>query len=790
MSVFTSLLKVVGGLTAGFTLFARSITESGNQVNKFVNTLVILKGNTAAAKEELQFLFELSNKLGTSFTAAATPFTKFAAAAAGTISDQSIRDVFESFTTVGVALQLTQSEITGVFLALQQIASKGVVSMEELRLQLAERIPGAMRIAAESMGMTLDEFEDAVANRTINAGEFLENFAASLKEVFGLAAELASERLFADIQRLGNAFAAFRQKVFASGFQEGLTNLVRSATNFLNNNPELAEALGRFSEGIFNRVAQFLDSLTADRVIFALNALIGAFEALVNVLNTVAFQIRKLFDDDFDDATSQVEEKINSLNSLIRQRNQITTDIAVRSQTTGSDDGILGGPISEGEISAMQSKLDVLNDKIFIAREELISAKNAAKEFGIQLGQLPDDLFGRIEGDIGPLRVELPRIEFDPSADRSGSSLDLSNQPPLEGQRGDVLNALGRADKLLSETMPEFFDTIRAEELRNEMDTLIRLQLDYNTKLEEQRLLMEKIQEKEQLIAELRDRPEDIVQSAELNNEIQKQQEALDEYKERQQEVFELEQDINDELERRSKLTDKFKTFQEELEETFTSVRDAIINSIKKIEDTIVDFVATGEFNFKQLADSIIRELTRIAVQAFLTRYILGPLLGGASDALGAQLGGTFAEPGPGIPGAHTGGIVGSSTLKERSSFDKMRANEQPIIALKGEGIFTKEQMRAMAPLSAIKESMRKTPSQVGPAMVSAPTVNVRSEGPRIEVINNSGAESQVETIPQTDGSELTRIIIGTVSRNIAADGDISKLMKGKFGLKQRTGIR
>ena len=166
---FTTMLKWITAAAAAFSLFTRSVAGTGNQINKFVNTLVILTGNTTDATERLGQLFEMSNRLGASFTAAATPFTKFAAAAAGTLSDPAILKVFESFATVGVALQLTQSEVTGVFLALQQIASKGVVSMEELRLQLAERVPGAMRLAASSMNMTMADFEKAVQKRIIDA---------------------------------------------------------------------------------------------------------------------------------------------------------------------------------------------------------------------------------------------------------------------------------------------------------------------------------------------------------------------------------------------------------------------------------------------------------------------------------------------------------------------------------------------------------------------------------------------------------------------------------------------
>lgn len=98
--------------------------------------------------------------------------------------------------------------------------------------------------------------------------------------------------------------------------------------------------------------------------------------------------------------------------------------------------------------------------------------------------------------------------------------------------------------------------------------------------------------------------------------------------------------------------------------------------------------------------------------------------------------------------------------------------------------------MRAMAPLSAIRESLKRTPTSVGPSVNVSPVVNVSAASPKVEIINNTGAETTTESISQPDGTELTRIIIGTVARNIAADGDISKLLKGKFGVRQRTGLR
>jgi tape measure domain-containing protein len=791
---FTGLLKIILGLSAGFTIFAKSITESGNQINKFVNTLVVLKGNSEAAAEELKFLFEIANRLGTSFTAAATPFTKFAAAAAGTISDQSIRDVFESFATVGVALQLTQSEVTGVFLALQQIASKGVVSMEELRLQLAERVPGAMRLAAQSMGMTMIEFEKAVATRSINAGVFLENFAAKLKDVFGLAAELASERLFADIQRLGNAFVAFRQKIFVAGFQEGLTKLVQAATNFLNNNPELAGALGRFSEQIFDKVSNFLNNLTSARVINILNTLISTFESLVNALNLVAFHLRKLFDENFGNAIQEIESRTANLNSLLRERNQINTEINLATTVTSFDEGILPEGITDERLIASRTRLSEIETAIINAKGALVEARNEALNFGVQLEELPMGLFDQILGktaEIGPIKITFDRIE--PLSMERGGDLDLSNQPSIEGQRGDIQAALEEAEILNTMRTPEFFDSVISGEIRNAMDDLVRMTHDYNVLLEAQETLLNDIKNREELIEDIRNREGDMKDASELNELLLFQNQAIEKYKETQEDVFELEADINKELEKRSRVLDKIKSFQEALEESFTTVQDVFINMIKKTEDAIAQFVATGELNFRELANSIIADLTRMATQAFITRFILGPLLGGFVGNLGNTLGGTMVPGGEPIGptfGMHTGGIVGGDRLERRNVFDRLRSNEQPIIAQRGEGVFTQGQMKALAPLSAIQASVKRSSSASNPPVNVTPIFNVDQKATKVEIINNTPAEATVETTKQGDGTELIRVIIGAVATDIARDGQLARILKGKFGLKNTTGLR
>jgi tape measure domain-containing protein len=61
-------------------------------------------------------------------------------------------------------------------IAIQQIAGKGVVSMEELRQQLGEAIPNAMQMMAASMGLTVAQLTKAVSKGTVEARGALDRF--------------------------------------------------------------------------------------------------------------------------------------------------------------------------------------------------------------------------------------------------------------------------------------------------------------------------------------------------------------------------------------------------------------------------------------------------------------------------------------------------------------------------------------------------------------------------------------------------------------------------------------
>jgi len=62
-----------------------------------------------------------------------------------------------------------------------------------------------------------------------------------------------------------------------------------------------------------------------------------------------------------------------------------------------------------------------------------------------------------------------------------------------------------------------------------------------------------------------------------------------------------------------------------------SQIANSFVNTFKKLEDSLVEFVQTGTLNFKKLAQSIISDITRI----FIRSQIIAPLTGGLGNIFG-----------------------------------------------------------------------------------------------------------------------------------------------------------
>lgn len=236
------------------------------------NRMVAATGDARVAADALAYVRTEADRLGLNLVTATNGFAGFSASAlrAG-LALQQTKEIFTGVSEAAVSMRLPAEQTALVFKALEQIAGKGTVSMEELRGQLGDALPGAFEIAAKAMGKSTAEFAKMVANGEVLAGDFLPRFGAAIRKELGGSVDEAAQGAQAAFNRLGNAFFDLKAKMAESGFLDAVTNSVKDLTLALND-PATVEGLKGFA------------SLLGDIVTAATNAAaaLGGFYAQAN----------------------------------------------------------------------------------------------------------------------------------------------------------------------------------------------------------------------------------------------------------------------------------------------------------------------------------------------------------------------------------------------------------------------------------------------------------------------------------------------------------------------------
>ncbi len=207
-----------------------------------------------------------------------------------------------------------------------------------------------------------------------------------------------------------------------------------------------------------------------------------------------------------------------------------------------------------------------------------------------------------------------------------------------------------------------------------------------------------------------------------------------------------------------------FLSIQKDVSDFASLAESAVKNAFNNMENTLADFVATGKANIADLVQSIVSDFAKIAIRQSITQ----PLFNGLSSYLG------FAT-------AHSGGIVGADNLASKSASSFVFAgaprfhgggivgDEVPIIAKRGEGVFTKEQMKALGD-------------------TGNPVTNVK-----VNVYNNAaGTKARATSSRDNNGDVSIDVIVEkieqTIGRNISKGEGLSPILEQRYALNPAYG--
>lgn len=205
-------------------------------------------------------------------------FTRLAAAGLDLEkSERTVNALANAVAAFGGDSQQLERAVIGI----SQVVGKGTLQMEELRQQIGEAVPVAMRIMADAAGVSTGEFVQQVSKGMIDAQRAVDLFIQGSEKAFGDFSQLLGLTLTGSLGRIQAEFSAGLANLMAN------TNIDEGMVAIFN---RIADAIKDFMAAIDqSRVDQFWQVLEA--LVATFDAAYVALQPLISLLGQFASSV-------------------------------------------------------------------------------------------------------------------------------------------------------------------------------------------------------------------------------------------------------------------------------------------------------------------------------------------------------------------------------------------------------------------------------------------------------------------------------------------------------------------
>lgn len=777
-------LKTVTGSAKGaqeaFALIEKFAIDTPYQLNEIVEAFIRLKA----------LGLEPSEAALTSYGNTASAFGKNILDFVGAVAAATVGE-FERLKTFGIKAKVVNDDVSFTFAGVTSKVKKNAAEIEKYLRSLGDiNFAGAMNEQMKTMNGVLSNIEDGFEkiyrdigtnglNEALKATftQFNElvgsggNAAKTIGQTLAFAVNTASKAFFLLAEHADVALTLLGARLGSSAIWGGI-NLLRAGVGYLQvSMAGLSVSAKSAIAGIamMSRVSKLAAvqmgiTATAAGLLKGALALIGGPAGLAVLAGMAIYKLV----DSHNVAKKAAKDHAETLKKL-QDELKATAQEATKFSAEQNKDMVLAEwglklKTAEQNIKDLRKKLKNTGGLSFTTRFTpnalLKDYEIYAKDWADVLRQSKIDL-EQYEKEIWALAAEYP--DFQPQAQEIQNKLLL-----LKAAEQDAIKAREELKYLRN---PELRPKVEVEEKTNVQATVTP---KTDIKADTYKKTLEDIKQK---VLELKSPYDQAMAKANewrentLNN-LKSNAGDYEKYKEQVNQVYDdMVKKANEVALNSSKtLEDGFKrgfqNVQNELSDFASLAENAVKNAFSNMENTLVSFVTTGKISFSDFANSIISDMMQIAIRQSITM----PLLTGISSYFG------FAT-------AHTGGIVGVDSLATKSasavSFigapkfhsGGLVGDEVPIIAKRGETIFTKGQMQALG-----GELNRKTQVSVN--------VNVHN--------NASGTKAYATSNQDNDGNVSIDVIIeqieSTIGKNISKGEGLSPILEQRYALNPAYG--
>lgn len=214
---------------------------------------VAFGGDLKAANESMDYALSVAKNLKLPLLETAKGYADMAVAAKGTaLEGKGVNDIFTAFAQAARVTRTSTADLDGIFRALTQSISKGKVQAEELRGQLGDRLPGAIQIMAQALGVTTKELDKMLVNGELTI-ETLQRMAGEVSKRVAPELENALNSPAAKIQDFKNRWTELQLALAKSGFLDAIANAAENLGRALSD-PTTLESVNQLGVGLGNMV--------------------------------------------------------------------------------------------------------------------------------------------------------------------------------------------------------------------------------------------------------------------------------------------------------------------------------------------------------------------------------------------------------------------------------------------------------------------------------------------------------------------------------------------------------
>ena len=217
---------------------------------------VAFGGDLDAANKAMDYSLQVAKNLKLPLLETAKGYADMAVSARGTaLEGKGVNDIFTAFAQAARVTRTSTADLDGIFRALTQSISKGKVQAEELRGQLGDRLPGAIQIMAQALGVSTTKLDDMLQKGELTI-DTLQRMAGEVSKRVAPELAAALDSPAAKIQEFKNRWTELQLELAKSGFLDAIATAAENFGKALSD-PNTIESVKQLGIGVADLVNWF-----------------------------------------------------------------------------------------------------------------------------------------------------------------------------------------------------------------------------------------------------------------------------------------------------------------------------------------------------------------------------------------------------------------------------------------------------------------------------------------------------------------------------------------------------